>query len=192
MNKSRLIGLAAAATLAVAAVATYAYTRSPGWEPGGPVEVPVAHGYVVRYQVGQVFTDGLERVKLRGSQPAVLRKIEISGPSADHFKVVGVMIAGPNRKLGSWEVSDGFPPTKPGLGPLVPGIGARLAPGKVGSLLLIGLKVVKPGLGIRTGLSVFYSIGDKNYVAKYPASVANCPPSMSDMQCQRSYLKAAQ
>ncbi|HEX3929671.1 MAG TPA: hypothetical protein VHW64_03135 [Nocardioides sp.] len=72
----------------------------------GPVEIPNPHGYVVRYQVGQVFTDGVERVRLQGSRLAVLRKVEI---------------AGPHRRPGSWEVSDGYPPTKPGLGTARPG-----------------------------------------------------------------------
>jgi hypothetical protein len=153
--------------------------------------LPFEHGYVVRYGVGQVFTDGLERIKLTGSQSAVLRRVQITGPSVDHFQVVGVEVAGPHRRIGSWEVSDGFPPHKPGLGKLVPGVGAQLAPGLMGSVLLIGLKVVKPGLGIRTGVKVYYTVGDRKYVAVLPASIANCPHGMTLDQCQSAYIKAA-
>jgi hypothetical protein len=107
------------------------------------VEIPHAHGYVVRYKAGQVFTDGLDRVLISGDEPGVLQKVEITGPSVDHFQVVGVMVAGPHRRLGSWELSHGFPPTRPGLEKLVPAAGAPLPTGRVGSLLLIGLTVVK-------------------------------------------------
>jgi hypothetical protein len=155
------------------------------------VRLPFEHGYVVRYRVGDVFTDGLERIKLEGTQPAVLRNVEITGPSADHFSIVGVMVAGPHRRLGSWQVSDGFPPHKAGLGELIPAKNAPLATGIVGSVLLIGLKIVKPGLGIRTGVRVFYTIGDRKYTALLPAAIANCPGRMSTDQCQAAYLKAA-
>lgn len=138
--------VAAVALVVVAAIANQRL-RSPEWSSDGPVRLPNEHGYVVRYQVGYVFTDGLERIKLDGSRSAVLRKVEITGPSADHFSIVGVSVAGPHRRLGSWEVSDGYPPHKPGLGKLLPGKNAPLATGTVGSVLLIGLKVVKPGLG---------------------------------------------
>ena len=191
LNKS-LVGVAVAVAIAATATAAYLAHHSPEWQSGGPVRLPVKHGYVVRYQVGQVFTDGLERVKLNGNSPAVLRNVEISGPSADHFRMVGVMVAGPQRKLGSWEVSDGFPPQKAGLGKLVPGIGASLATGNVGSLLLVGLEVTKPGLAIRTGLKVFYTVDGKRYVVQYPASIANCPKAMTISQCQDAYIKAAE
>lgn len=174
-------------------VAASAYQRlhTPEWSSDGPVRLPFEHGYVIRYRVGEVFTDGLERIKLEGNEPAVLRRVEITGPSADHFRIVGVMVAGPHRRLGSWQVSDGYPPRKPGLGELLPVKDAPLATGIVGSLLLIGLKVVKPGLGVRTGVRVFYTVGDRRYTALLPASIANCPGGMSTDQCQEAYLKAA-
>jgi hypothetical protein len=54
------------------------------------------------------------------------------------------------------------------------------------------LKVVRPGLGIRTGLDVYYTVGGEKYVASYPASIANCPQGMTDDQCQSAYLKVAE
>ena len=139
---------------------------APTYEEGGPIRVPDQHGYVVRYEVGDEFTDGYERVLLTGDQPGVLERIEMVGPHVDHFEVLGVLLAGPNRKTGSVQVYDGFTdrPTDRaarGLGPLIPAEGARLAPGKVGSVLQIGLKVVKPGLAIRTGVRIYYSVGDE-------------------------------
>ena len=185
-----IVGVVAVVVVAVSAIAWHRL-HTPEWSSAGPVRLPHEHGYVVRYRVGEVFTDGLDRVMLDGHQRAVLRKVEITGPSADHFRIVGVMVAGPHRRLGSWQVSTGFPPHKPGLGRLVPGTDAPLATGIVGNVLLIGLKVVKPGLGIRTGIRVFYTVGSRKYTALLPASIANCPDKMSDSQCQEAYMKAA-
>jgi hypothetical protein len=190
-RRALIVCAVAAVALVVVASIVYQRLRAPEWSSDGPVRLPNEHGYVVRYQVGDVFTDGLERIKLDGGQSAVLRRVEITGPSADHFSIVGVMVAGPHRRLGSWEFSDGYPPHKPGLGELVPAKNAPLATAIVGSVLLIGLKVVKPGLGIRTGVRVFYTVGDRKYTALLPASIANCPDGMSTNRCQEAYLEAA-
>ncbi|HVQ18083.1 MAG TPA: hypothetical protein VMT27_03485 [Actinomycetes bacterium] len=190
----------AAAVVLLGATAAVALPRltdnDDSWTSGGPVRVPFKHGYVVRYGVGDVFSDGMERIKLVGNQPGVLSRVEITGPSADHFQVVGVLLAGPHRRIGSWQVAPGFPPQIPGqgkhpLGTLVPAQGAPLATGDVGSVLEIGLKVVKPGLGIRTGVRLFYTVNGKRYTVELPASIANCPTGMTVEQCQDAYLKAA-
>jgi len=159
-----------------------------GWHAGGPVQMPFGHGYVVRYDVGDVFTDGMERILLSGDQPGVLRRVEITGPDVDHFRVVGILLAGPHRKVGSYQVIKGFPPQVKGLGTLVPAAGADLATGKVGSVLQIGLEVVKPGLAIRTGVRLYYTVGDEKYTVEFQAAIANCPRSMTIGRCQRAYL----
>ncbi|MFT3872482.1 MAG: hypothetical protein QM714_07525 [Nocardioides sp.] len=158
-----------------------------GWRGDGPVRMPFTHGYVVRYDVGDVFTDGMERILLSGDQPGVLRRVEMTGPDADHFRVVGILLAGPHRKVGSYQVVSGFPPDVKGLGTLVSAEGADLATGKVGSLLLIGLEVVKPGLAIRTGVRLYYTVGDEKYTLEYQAAIANCPREMTIGRCQRAY-----
>lgn len=191
-----MVALVAATTAAVVARHDNDHIAD-GWTEGGPVRLPWAHSWVVRKDVGDVFTDGMERILLTGDQPATLRRVEIVGPSADHFKVVGVLLAGPHRKIGSWQLGDGFPAQIPRrfgphpLGKLVPAEGARLAPGKVGSALQIGLKVVKPGLGIRSGVRLYYTAGEQRYTVLYPAAIANCPPSMTDDACQDASLAAA-
>ena len=186
-----VVALVVATTAAVVARLGGGNEDTAGWTEGGPVRLPFEHGYLVRYHVGEVFTDGMERIKLEGDQPAVLRRVEIVGPSVDHFKVVGVLLAGPHRKIGSWQVADGFPSGVSGLGKLVPAEGARLAPGMVGSVLQIGLQVVKPGLGIRSGVRLYYTVGGRRHTVLYPASIANCPRSMTDEACQDAYPAAA-
>jgi hypothetical protein len=175
----------------VAGVATWLIREESSVEryaSDGPLRVPQQHGYLVRYGVGDVFTDGYERVLLKGDTPGVLERIELVGPGIDHFRLVGVLLAGPKRKTGSVQVYDGFSeePTDPavrGLGELVPAEGATLAPGKVGSVLQIGLEVVKPGLAVRTGVRIYYSVGDEQYVSFQPGGLVNCPQEMSDEAC---------
>lgn len=176
----------------VAAAATWLLSGfgpfAPTYQEGGPVRVPDRHGYVVRYEVGDEFTDGWERVLLTGDEPGVLERIELVGPDVDHFEVLGVLLAGPDRKTGALQVYDGFT-DKPtdriarGLGPLVPAVGARLAPGKVGSVLQIGLKVLKPGLAIRTGIRIYYAVGDEKYVSYQPGGIVVCPKDTSTDEC---------
>lgn len=201
MNSGWARGLASTAIFALLtgfiAAAAFAWDRSRsagGWTEGGPALPPNAHGYVVRYQAGDVFSDGLERVKLAGNQPGVLDHVEISEPSADRFKVIGVRVAGPHRSIGSWQVGDGFPPVIKGYGPdplgkLVPAHGASLPTGITGSVLVIGLKVVKPGLGIRTGVRIYYTVAGEKYTTLFRAAIANCPATMSTRACQNAYLK---
>lgn len=177
------VRLVLAVTVLVTAGAVVQRLRAPEWPTNGPARPPWPHGYVVRYRVGQVFTDGLERVKLKGERPGILRRVEITGPGADHFQMIGLMVAGPHRRLGSWEVSDGFPPHKPGLGQLMPGERAPLATGPVGTVLLIGLKVVKPGLGIRDGVRVYYTVDGHQYSVNFSAGIVNCPRSMTTDHC---------
>lgn len=187
----RLVG---AATLGVAALAGalvgLVYDIEPDglWTDGGPLRVPDQNGYVVRYSTGEVFTDGYQRLLLEGDGPGVLRRVELVGPDADHFEVVGVLLAGPDRKVGSIQVYDGFgdsatDPALRGLGTLVPAEGAELAPGRTGSVLQIGMRVVKPGLAVRSGVRIFYSVGDNRYSAFQPGGVVVCPEGRTDDQC---------
>lgn len=158
------------------------------WSADGPVIIPDSHGYLIRFKMGKVFTDGYERIKLSGDQPATLERVELVGPDMDHFKVLGVLLAGPHRRTGAYTNYDGFSahPTDPiarGFGKLVPAEGARLAAGKVGSVLQIGLKIVKPGLAIRAGVRLYYSVDGKKYTAYLPGSIVVCPPGMNQDEC---------
>lgn len=191
---TRLVALLCAVALVLAVGVTAWVLRNElfgataGYADDGPVIVPDQHGYLVRYSVGDVFTDGFERVKLAGDRPGVLERVELVGPGVDHFELLGVLLAGPQRKTGSVQVYDGFTdePTGPsveGLGKLVPAEGARLATGKVGSVLQIGLKVVKPGIAIRTGIRIYYSVGDTQFVSYQPGGIVNCPQGTSDDAC---------
>lgn len=100
--------------------------RTSGAQKTGQSSFRIRHGYLVRYQAGDVFTDGYERVLLRGDQPGVLERVDLGGPGVDHFELLGVLLAGPKRDTGAVQVYGGFTdqPTDPaarGLGELGPG-----------------------------------------------------------------------
>lgn len=198
MPRRLILIVTAVVTALVAATTAWAYlwtNDDDEWSADGPVRIPNQHGYVVRYKVGEVFTDGYERIKLSGNKPAILERVELVGPGMDHFEVVGVLLAGPHRRVGAVQVYDGFsahPPDPIGrqLGKLVPAEGARLAPGRVGSALQIGLKVVKPGLAVRAGVRLYYTVGDERYTAYQPGAIVNCPHEMSDDDCFDAMFEA--
>jgi len=193
-GKSTRLRRAAVATLGVLALGgvwtgiTYDIEPDGLWVEGGPLRVPDQNGYVVRYESGEVFTDGFQRLLLEGKAPGVLERVELVGPDADHFEVVGILLAGPDREVGSVQVYDGFDgsatdPAVRGLGRLVPAEGADLATGKTGSVLQIGMRVVKPGLAVRSGIRVYYSVGETRYSAFQPGGVVVCPDGRTDEQC---------
>lgn len=66
---------------------------------------------------------------------------------------------------------------------MVPAEGARLAPGKKGSVLQIGLKVVKPGLAVRTGIRIYYSVWDEKFLSYQPGGIVNCPKGTLMDEC---------
>lgn len=190
--------LAVVAVILAAATAVGLVSRGDdvreGWSNDGPVRISAEHGYVVRYAPGEIFTDGFERVHVEGSDPGVLQDVELVGPGADQLEVVGVLLAGPDRRVGTFQVSSGFPPTHrhvKGLGELVEGEGAPLAVGEIGSVLQIGIKVLDPGLVIRTGVRIYYTVNGEKFTALLPGSIAVCPDDMTDRACEAEYMEAA-
>ncbi|MCW2792311.1 MAG: hypothetical protein JWO76_1409, partial [Nocardioides sp.] len=124
---------------------------------GDALRVPPFHAWVVDYPLGTTFTDGLERLVNTGSDPATIRRVELLGDDVP-FEIVGAMYAGEHRKVGSLQLSKGFPPDRPGLlGPVQPLEGAVVEPDdELGLELLLGLRVIEEGYAERTGIRVYY------------------------------------
>ncbi len=197
MSRPRTLVVAAVVVALVTATAAWALLRTQDeeWSTDGPLILPHLNGFVVRYEVGDVFTDGYQRVKLEGDQPGVLEKVELVGPGMDHFEVLGILLAGPKRRTGALTAYDGFSahPTDPiarGFGKLVPAEGARLPPGGHRDVVLqIGLKVVKPGLAVRSGVRLYYTVGGKKYMAYQQGSMVLCPDDMTSEECNDAMYK---
>lgn len=156
---------------------------------GGPDRLPNPAVYLVEFETGTTFSDGFDRVLLSSSGGATLEGVEILGGN-NYFDLVGIKVAGPDRRIGSIQFDEEYPPQRPGLGKLVDGDGAVLEPGPVGSLLLVGMKVVGEGPGSRTGLRVTYSYEGTRYYQDHPSAVVNCPPGTSRAICDRTYATA--
>lgn len=156
------------------------------WSPDGPLRIPHEHAYFVHYRPGEVFTDGLERLLLTGDRAAVLERIELEG-GEDHIEFLGAKLAGPQREVGSIQLSDGFPPENPAFGELVEAEGARIEPSRVGHEMLIGIKVVRPGYAVRDGVRLYYRVGEEKYTAYFPAAIVFCPGNLSEDACVERY-----
>ncbi len=183
----RVGGWAAAGVFTLCAAAGCAGTPSePGWGSGGPMLTPPEHTWFVTRDPGDTFTDGLERLRLDGTVDGVVDRVELvmRGGDEDAVELVGALVAGEDRKVGSWQLSDGFPPEKPGkFGPLVEADGAPLPAGGLGSLLLVGMRPTGTEYAVRDGVNVYYTVDGDRYVTFLPASVVFCPPSGDEDDC---------
>lgn len=183
----RLLAVSAVVIAAgVAGVAGLAGTGFGTPRLGGPLVPPAPHGFVMTQRVGHVFTDGVETLKLEGTEPAVLRKVELVG--TDGLKIIGVSLVKPGRKVGTIQAIDGWPPKDPYLRPsdlMRKGIGARFTPaaenpGKQSYELLVGLKIVHPGYLVRDGFRITYDVDGTTYRRFFPAQLAVCVSRHAD------------
>ncbi len=154
---------------------------------GGPDRLPPPAVYLTEFEQGHTFSDAYSRVVLSGRTPGVLDRVQILGGD-DYFELVGVKVAGADRKFGHITFAESYPPRQPRvLGPLADGAGAPLNTESAGSLLLVGLRVTREGIGSRTGLRVHYSVGDQHYYQDHPAAIVNCPPGTPRTECDLAF-----
>ena len=142
--------------------------------PGGPIRVPPPNVYYLPYEEGDVFTDGFMTVELRNGARGTLRSVELIG--GEGLELLGVKVAGKDRKYNSIQVTEGYPPNRRAFGALRDATGAEIPAGRLGLELLVGLKVATDEYTVRDGLRVHYPVNGTDYVADFPASIAICPP----------------
>jgi hypothetical protein len=193
-----LIAAAAGIALLVAAALVVNPGRDGNGDPpadgavkGDALQVRPIHAWVVDYPLGTTFTDGFERLVNTGSAPVTISRVELLGDDVP-FEIVGAMYAGEHRKVGSLQLSEGFPPDRPGLlGPVQPLEGAVVEPGdELGLELLLGLRVIEEGYAERTGIRVYYEAGSTDYYVDMPAGLALCNPGGNTHQCLQRYTNA--
>lgn len=154
----------------------------------GPLREPSSHGSLVEGRpVGARITDGFEHLALYGDLDATILDVRsIGGEEALEF--LGAYVAGPERRYAAWVQLEGFPPTKPALGPIVPAVGAVIKPrhetrGKpgIGYELLLGYEVLDDSrIAARTLVEVDYRVGAMLYTWRSPAALVYCPEHLVD------------
>lgn len=174
---------------AAAAVATGCGSDSlAGPSTDGPMEVVGDHGIVVVDERGTVFTDGLEVLRLEGTEPATIVSVNSVG-GEDTFRYLGALVAGPDRRDGAVSYLRRFPPKDRALGELVEAVGAQIHPRsqtrhEKGYELLLGYEVTDDSqVGYRTAVEVVYRVGDKEYLWRSPGRILFCPEPMDSSEC---------
>ena len=157
--------------------------------PSGPVQGDSGLVYFVREKVGGIFTDGTVQLTVKkGSGAPVIDAVRSVDTSAG-LQFLGAFAAGPDRKWGFNEMVNGFPPKRPGFGPLLPAVGATVTPGPLGTELLLGYKVVAPDYQARGAVEVDYHIGSSHYTLKAQLGFANCPKGLSYSACSHRFTR---
>lgn len=160
------------------------------YEPGGPLDASTTITYYVRPKAGQVKTDGQTILVSTDLQPVTIDRIEPIGLT-DNLQVLGVLAAGRKRDTGSIQISDGYPPHDPALGPLKDAVGAVVPGPRVGLELLMGVKVNDDQFAARTGIRVYYHRKDQRWRQDIPNGFAYCG-TLAQRECEDAYRAHAE
>ena len=150
----------------------------------GGLRLAIPHRTVVGDRdVGDRFTDGFETLQFDGREPFTIHKVETVGGN-DNVQQVGVLLAGNDRKAGSVQFFEGFPPVDPLVGDPIDPIGQELParPGKKYPTweLLVGYEIAKAGVWERESLRITYSRGGETHTALLEAGWVICTPDVPD------------
>lgn len=155
----------------------------------GPMLPLKVHGYQTFAEPGQTFTDGWERLELdRTDGPAAeIGSIKLLGTDGT-MSLAGALLALPDRRVGSIQVSPDWPPTRPGLGTLIEAEGASVAPDPsgVGYVLQLGLTAQEP-IAYRRGVRVTYEVEDETYTYDSHGVVVSCSADVEAEKCESLY-----
>lgn len=145
------------------------------------------HSWGIEARIGEPFTDGLEVLKLSGTETVKLLRVELVG--ATGMELAGAYVVGPDRGIGSIQYLPNFPPNHRLLRDRVPVEGAVLDPGAADSPtweLLLGIEITAEGRKTRDGVKVVYQVGDEVFQQTLPARLAVCtkPALAADGLCE--------
>ncbi len=161
-----------AATVAI--VATLVAGCSQQIPQGGALATPSDHGWETQQSVGAVFTDGFETLDVV-SGPVQVIDVRFEGGDPG-LELVGYELVQPPRRYATIQLLPGFPPRSRGLpkARVKPGESLDTDPNGQGYELLLGIKVVQEGRWVRTGVTVEYRSGGREYVQTLPAELIVC------------------
>jgi len=145
---------------------------------GGPLREIPDHGYGgVTVSVGRTFTDGFDILSIEGPETVTIEKVELLDPSPG-IELVSAELAGSARSVGGvFQFDASYPPSAPGLGPLVDAAGAELTRASTGMLgyeLVLGMRVAAEGRYTRHGYVVLYRANGVEYSRSVVAEVSVC------------------
>jgi len=180
---------AAAATLVlgVAAALGLAAADDPIDDPqvrrsDGPLQVPPGHGYFdVVVEPNQGFADGLETLRVDGSQPITIDAVSIVGDEEIVF--LGAMVAPPEARVGTTHIVRSWPPESGqdalfDSTRLVSATDAVIEPyggdSSAAYELFIGMRIDEVGTFERKAIRIDYRLGDIAYTATFEAEAKFC------------------
>ena len=134
-----------------------------------------------------MITDGSIVLDLHGRENAVIVSVESVGDEAN-LELLGAELVGPRRRYTSTQWSPGWPPRHFRAGSIVDPVGATLQPSvrtwkKQAYELLLGYRVRGDGYGVRSGVTVTYRVGGRQYETTIASILVTCPPRASQDRC---------
>lgn len=177
INKQFVVAVSVLVAVAAATAAALGYIGG-GRSTDGPLNPGPPHGWAATAKVGDVFTDGLELLHLRGTEQAVIEDVRLVGD--DGLELAGAVLAGPERGIGAVQYMPTFPPhNNPQIdAELVEAEGTWITPegkDRKGTWeLLLGIRPTTEGYLVRTGVEVDYSVQGEEYTVLIPAHLAVC------------------
>jgi hypothetical protein len=152
----------------------------------GPLVIGEPHWWWHEARQGDVFSDGLEILRIHGSELATIDAVTSHGGD-NAMTFLGARLGLPGRPDDFNQLMPGFPPVAVPKRYQTDAVGARLEPGK-GYMLILGYRVDdEDALDQRTSVTVDYTIGDTQFSADIPAGIYSCPPPLTDSNCDSAY-----
>lgn len=171
--RRRLPGLAVAAV--VVAVLVWALPYVGVAVSDGPMRRSNPHAAALdMFKVGDRFTYGLNSVSIEGTGTATIKDVDVVGLD-DGVRFLGAWLGGPDRRIGSWQILDTWPPRHPRTDPRP--LTTPITSGSVDPIeweLFIGLEVTKPGRFLSEGWRITYEVDGRTYRHTIPARILIC------------------
>lgn len=164
-----------------------ATTGAPQIKIDTPLDGPLPSGFSVKRAFNSDITIGQLTVQNLGSESLTLLEV-VPRRGRQRLDVLGVQVAGLDRKFAINQIYDKWPPTDPDLGRLQDVPGAVLEPGEDsrtrGYEILLGLRVASMGRSTLTAIEIKYrTAGGERREVVFDSTFAVCTDSPTNNDC---------